>query len=101
MKKVVRTLAVAAILSVCLTSCRDENKEDTKTIEGVEVSKDAKVDISDDGEKIKIKDGETEIKIKKDEDGNIEKKKIETENSKYKIKKEDGEVTKEKMKVEK
>ena len=100
MKKVVRTLAVAAILAVSLTSCRDENKE-TKTVEGVEVSKDADIDVSDDGKKIKIEDGETDVKIKRDEDGNIEKKKIETENTKYKVKKEDGEVTKEKMKVDK
>jgi len=99
MKKVIRTLAVAAILSISLTSCRDENKE-TKTVEGIEVTEEAEVEVSDDGEKVEIQDGETEIKIKKDENGNIEKKKIDGENRDVKIKMEDGNVEKKKVDID-
>ena len=37
---------------------------------------DAEIKVKDDGEKIKMEDSEKEVKIKKDEEGNIEKKKV-------------------------
>lgn len=99
MIKVVRTLAVAVIVSVSLISCREESKE-TKTVEGIEVTEEAQVEVSEDGEKVEIQDGNTEIKVKKDENGNIEKKKIDGENRDVKIKMEDGKVEKKKVDID-
>ncbi|MFD2696369.1 hypothetical protein ACFSQ0_00015 [Mesonia sediminis] len=97
MKVSFKHLGLGLVLICSLYSCRDQEEKDTKTIEGVEVSDDAEIEVSDDGEKIEIEDGDTEVKIKKDEDGNIEKKKIETEEKEVKVKMEDGEVVKRKV----
>lgn len=62
------------VMSLAFTSCRDD--KNTKTVEGIEVDKDADVKISDDGDKIKIEDDNQKIKIKKNDDGSIKKKKV-------------------------
>ncbi|MBJ96751.1 MAG: hypothetical protein CMC87_02080 [Flavobacteriaceae bacterium] len=78
--KVVKFLMLAFALSFTIISCREEEKKGTMEVEGVEVEEDTNVDVSDDGEKIEIEDSEKEVKIKKDENGNIEKKKVEYKN---------------------
>ncbi|MDR6300875.1 hypothetical protein [Mesonia maritima] len=78
MKNLVKFFAFLFIAAISLTSCRDEEKkdDDTTTVEGVEMENDAEIKVKDDGEKIKMEDSEKEVKIKKDEEGNIEKKKV-------------------------
>ncbi len=68
---------LAFTFSLALVSCRDTKEKETKEVEGVEVEQNAKIETSSDGQKIEIEDSEKEVKIKKDENGNIEKKKIE------------------------
>ncbi len=98
MKKLVKVSILLLSFGVFLSSCRDENKNnDTKNIEGVEVDKDAEMEVSDDGKKIKIEDDQKEVKIKKDDQGNVEKVKVDGENVEKKIKKEDGKTVKRKV----
>ncbi|MBW2960611.1 hypothetical protein [Mesonia aestuariivivens] len=74
--KGLKFLTLAFAISVSLISCREEKSEDTNEVEGVEMEENANIDVSDDGEKIKMEDSEKEVKIKKDENGNVEKKKV-------------------------
>ncbi|WP_121665781.1 hypothetical protein [Mesonia aquimarina] len=76
MKKFTKLAAFVFIAAITFTSCRNEEKAETKEVEGVEMENDAEVKVKDGGEKIKMEDSEKEVKIKKDEQGNIEKKKV-------------------------
>lgn len=60
-------------MTASFTSCRNDKK---KEMNGVEMDKDADVKKTDDGQKIKMEDADKKVKIKKDENGNVEKKKI-------------------------
>lgn len=74
MRNFLKIFMVLAVMSLTFTSCRDD--KDTKTVDGIEVDKDADVKVSDDGDKIKVEDANKKIKIKKNDDGSLKKKKV-------------------------
>jgi len=87
--KHLKLICLALSFSFFFISCREEDKTDdaemeleekTITVEGVEVDEDAAIEVSDDGQKIKMEDSEKEVKIKKDEYGNVVKKKVDYKN---------------------
>jgi len=72
MKKNIFLLASALIFTFSFTSCR-ENKEvstDETIIEEMQ-NDGAEIKVKDDGDKIKMDNGEKEVKIKTDDDGNV------------------------------
>ncbi|PZD76789.1 hypothetical protein [Mesonia sp. K7] len=105
MKNLSKLLSILFIASIALVSCRDEEKKDGETaeettvIEGIEVDKDAKVEVNQDGDKVEITEDNREIEIQKESDGSIEKIKIDEPGKETKIKMEDGQVEKEKVEV--
>jgi len=98
MRNVLRNGLIFTMLSIALVSCRDEKHEaddmdDESAIrKEMNLNDDDKVEISEDGDKIKIETAEgDEIKIKKD-DGEYKKKVDRADGSESKIKVDDGEV---------
>ena len=105
MRNLSKFLSVLFIASIVLVGCREDDKkddaidDDTTVIEGVEVDKDAKVEINKDGDKVEITEDNREIEIQKESDGSIEKIKIDEPGKETKIKMEDGKVEKKKVEV--
>jgi uncharacterized lipoprotein YehR (DUF1307 family) len=73
MKKVIFTSIMALLLSVSITSCREQTEKE-KVIEEM-TDQGAEVKVKRDGDKIKMETDDKKVKIKTDNDGNVEIKK--------------------------
>lgn len=69
MKKLTMMALFAAFLTISLSSCRDQKTHEEKVIEKMQ-DKGADVDVSRDGDKIKMETNDEKVKIKTDDDGN-------------------------------
>lgn len=69
MRKLTMMALFAAFLTISLSSCRDQKTQEEKVIEKMQ-DKGADVDVSQDGDKIKMETADEKVKIKTDDDGN-------------------------------
>ncbi|MFN4763361.1 hypothetical protein ACKGJN_09585 [Gillisia sp. Q332] len=67
MKRFFKVSLLLFAMSISLVACRETNEAD-------DLTEDAEVKVSEDGQKIKIKTDDKKIKIKTDDDGNVKKK---------------------------
>lgn len=69
MKKVILMSVMALFLSLSFSSCREQTEKE-KIIEEMN-DQGADVDVSRDGDKIKMETDDKKVKIKTDDDGNV------------------------------
>ncbi|MRT16331.1 hypothetical protein F3C99_05110 [Vitellibacter sp. q18] len=69
MKKITMIALFAGLLTVSLSSCRDQKTQKEEVIEEMQ-DKGADIKVKDDGDKIKMETDEEKAKIKTDDEGN-------------------------------